>query len=192
MSAKIAYNPRMTRNNKIHNKSNDPDLETRLSEILDLLYSFYDQEIDMSLERVMRFLHQLGDPHLNLPPVVHVAGTNGKGSTIATLRSLLEGAGKTVHVMTSPHLIHPTERVRLAGQLISTRYLVDVLEECLRVNRTEPITFFEMFTAASFLAMSRTPADFVLLETGMGGRLDATNVIPDPICNIITLSLIHL
>ena len=176
----------MTRNNKIHNASNDPDLETRLSEILDLLYSFYDQEIDMSLERVMRFLHQLGDPHLNLPPVVHVAGTNGKGSTIATLRSLLEGAGKTVHVMTSPHLVHPTERVRLAGQLISTRYLVDVLEECLRVNRTEPITFFEMFTAASFLAMSRTPADFVLLETGMGGRLDATNVVPDPICNIIT------
>ena len=170
----------------LHNKSDDPKLEARLEEILTLLYSFYAQEIDMSLERVERFLHQLGDPHLNLPPVVHVAGTNGKGSTIATLRSLLESAGKTVHVMTSPHLVHPTERIRLAGNLISTRGLIDVLEECLAVNRSEPITFFEMLTAASFLAMSRTPADYVLLETGMGGRLDATNVIPDPICTIIT------
>jgi dihydrofolate synthase/folylpolyglutamate synthase len=176
----------MTHPYKIHNKSNDPDLETRLNEILTLLYSFYDQEIDMSLARVERFLHQLGDPHLNQPPVVHLAGTNGKGSTIATLRSLLESSGKTVHVMTSPHLVHPTERVRIAGQLISTLDLIDVLEECLRVNRAEPITFFEMLTAASFLAMSRTPADYVLLETGMGGRLDATNVIPEPICNIIT------
>lgn len=183
---KIAYNARMTHNLKIHNRSNDPDLETRLSEILDLLYSFYDHEIEMSLERVERFLHQLGDPHLNLPPVVHVAGTNGKGSTIATLRSLLESGGKTVHVMTSPHLVHPTERIRLAGHLISTIELINVLEECLRVNRSEAITFFEMLTAASFLAMARTPADYVLLETGMGGRLDATNVIPNPICNIIT------
>lgn len=140
----------------------------------------------MSLERVGRFLNQLGNPHLNLPPVIHVAGTNGKGSTIATLRSLLETSGKRVHVMTSPHLVHPTERIRLAGELISTQALVDVLEECLSVNRSEPITFFEMLTAASYLAMSRVPADFALLETGMGGRLDATNVVPDPVCTIIT------
>lgn len=171
---------------KIHNKSDDAALEKRLKDILTLLYSFYDQEIDMSLERVERFLAQLGNPHLNLPPVIHIAGTNGKGSTLATLRSLLEASGKTAHVMTSPHLVHPTERIRLAGELISTQYLVEVLEECLAVNREEPITFFEILTAASFLAMSRTPADYVLLETGMGGRLDATNVVPDPICTIIT------
>lgn len=140
----------------------------------------------MSLERVERFLAQLDNPHLKLPPVIHVAGTNGKGSTIATLRSLLEASDKKVHVYTSPHLVHPTERIRLEGELISTQGLVDVLEECLAINRKEPITFFEMFTAAAFLAMSRSPADYVLLETGMGGRLDATNVVPDPVCTIIT------
>lgn len=140
----------------------------------------------MSLERVERFLDQLGNPHLHLPPVVHVAGTNGKGSTIAILRSLLEANGKRVHTMTSPHLVHPTERIRLAGEPITTQALVDVLEECLAVNRSEPITFFEILTTASFLAMSRTPADYVLLETGMGGRLDATNVVPHPMCTIIT------
>lgn len=173
-------------NQPIHNKSDDPALEARLRDILTLLYSFYDTEIDMSLERVERFLKQLGSPHLKLPPVIHVAGTNGKGSTIATLRSLLEGDGKRVHVMTSPHLVHPTERIRLAGNFISTQELVDVLEECLAVNRSEPITFFEMLCAGSFLAMSRVPADYVLLETGMGGRLDATNVVPNPLLTIIT------
>jgi len=171
---------------KLHNKSDDPHIEARLEAILAELYSFYSQKIDMSLERVGRFLHQLGDPHLNLPPVVHVAGTNGKGSTLAMLRSLLENEGKRVHVMTSPHLVHPTERIRLAGELISSNYLIELLEECLAVNRNEPITFFEMFTAATYLAFSRIPADICLLETGMGGRLDASNVVPDPICTIIT------
>ncbi len=171
---------------QLHNKSNDPVLEARLEEILDLLYSFYATTIDMSLERVERFLNQLDNPHLKLPPVIHVAGTNGKGSTIACLRSLLEASGKRVHVVTSPHLVHPTERIRLAGELISTQALINVLEECLAVNRSEPITFFEMFMAASFLAMSCTPSDYVILETGMGGRLDATNVVPDPVCTIIT------
>ncbi|MEM9469922.1 MAG: folylpolyglutamate synthase/dihydrofolate synthase family protein [Pseudomonadota bacterium] len=171
---------------KLHNRSDNPETEKRLQEILGTLYSFYSQKIDMSLERVERFLHQLGDPHLKLPPVVHVAGTNGKGSTIAILRSLLEAHEKKVHVMTSPHLVHPTERVRLAAELISSDYLIELLEECLAVNRSEPITFFEMFTAATYLAFSRAEADICLLETGMGGRLDATNVIPDPICTIIT------
>lgn len=170
----------------LHNKSDDAALETRLQDILTLLYSFYDTEIDMSLERVERFLAQLDSPQLKLPPVIHVAGTNGKGSTIATLRSLLEASGKRVHTMTSPHLVHPTERIRLEGNLISTQELVDVLEECLAVNRSEPITFFEILCAASFLAMSRVPADYVLLETGMGGRLDATNVVPNPLLTIIT------
>jgi len=171
---------------KLHNRSTDDALEQRLTDILNELYGFYSQKIDMSLERVERFLHQLGDPHLNLPPVVHIAGTNGKGSTLATLRSLLEAQGKTVHVMTSPHLVHPTERIRIAGELISTEYLIALLEECLAVNRSEPITFFEIFTAATYLAFSRHKADICLLETGMGGRLDATNVVPNPICTIIT------
>ena len=171
---------------KLHNKSDNPEIEKRLSAILEELYGFYSQKIDMSLERVERFLHQLGDPHLNLPPVIHVAGTNGKGSTIAILQSLLENEGLRVHVMTSPHLVHPTERIRLAGELISSEYLIELLEECLAVNRSEPITFFEMFTAATYLAFARSDADICLLETGMGGRLDATNVIPNPICTIIT------
>lgn len=171
---------------KLHNKSSDAAVEAQLDSILAELYSFYSQKIDMSLERVGRFLHQLGDPHLNLPPVVHIAGTNGKGSTLAMLRSLLENEGKRVHVMSSPHLVHPTERIRLAGELITSEYLIELLEECLAVNRSEPITFFEMFTAATYLAFSRIPADICLLETGMGGRLDATNVVPDPICTIIT------
>jgi dihydrofolate synthase/folylpolyglutamate synthase len=171
---------------KLHNRSEDPALEARLSDLMDQMYTFYAQEIDMDLGRVERFLKQLGNPHLDLPPVIHVAGTNGKGSTIAALRRLFEASGKKVHVYTSPHLIHPTERIRLNGEPITTKALIDLLEECLAVNRSEPITFFEIFTAAFFLAAKRTPADIILLETGMGGRLDATNVIPDPACTIIT------
>ncbi len=166
--------------------SSDPAVEKRLADLLAQMYGFYHKDIDLSLDRVRRFLEKLGNPHLSLPKTIHVAGTNGKGSTIATLRSLLETAGCSVHVATSPHLVHPTERVRLAGKLISSEALVALLEECLAVNRDEPITFFEMFTAASFLAFARTPADFLLLETGMGGRLDATNVV-DPACSIITM-----
>lgn len=171
---------------KLHNKSADPAVEERLDNILQELYGFYSEEIDLSLDRVLRFLDKLGNPHLNLPPVIHVAGTNGKGSTIAALRSLLEEEGLRVHVMTSPHLVHPTERIRLAGELITSEYLIELLEECLGVNREEPITFFEIFTAATYLAFSRKAADICLLETGMGGRLDATNVVPNPICTIIT------
>ncbi len=166
--------------------SDDPAIEKRLNDLLEQMYGFYHTEIDLSLDRVTHFLAKLGNPHLHLPKTVHVAGTNGKGSTIATLRSLLETAGLTVHTATSPHLVHPTERIRLAGNLINSADLIAVLEECLSVNRDEPITFFEMFMAASFLAFSRTPADYLLLETGMGGRLDATNVVP-PVCTIITM-----
>lgn len=165
--------------------SDDPAVEQRLTDLLTQMYGFYYAEIDMSLDRVKRFLHRLGDPHLHLPRTVHVAGTNGKGSVIATLRSALETAGMTVHCATSPHLVHPTERIRLSGKLISSEALIALLEECLTVNRDEPITFFEMFMAASFLAFARTPADYLLLETGMGGRLDATNVVT-PACTVIT------
>ena len=171
---------------KLHNASDNPALEKRLDDILNSLYWFHSKEIDYSLERLKGFLEKLGNPHLNLPPVIHVAGTNGKGSTIATLRSLLEASDKSVHVYTSPHLVHPTERIRLNGAPITTQSLIDILEECIHVNNDAPITFFEIFTAAVFLIMSRHPADYVLLETGMGGRLDATNIIPNPICTIIT------
>lgn len=143
-------------------------------------------EIDLSLGRMTRLLNRLDDPHLKLPPVIHIAGTNGKGSTLAILRAILEASDKSVHVTTSPHLVHSTERIRLAGDLISSEMLVDILQECLDVNNGDPITYFEIFTAASFLAMSRVPADYCLVETGLGGQFDATNVMPNPICTIIT------
>ncbi len=157
-----------------------------MNTLLNQLGALHIKDIDLSLKRIENFLSQLGDPHLRLPPVIHIAGTNGKGSTIAALRALLEASDKVVHVVTSPHLMHPTERITVASKPITSEAFISVLEECLAVNRNDPITFFEMFIAASFLAMSRVKADYALLETGMGGRLDATNVIPNPICTIIT------
>jgi dihydrofolate synthase / folylpolyglutamate synthase len=131
-------------------------------------------------------LARLGNPERDLPPVVHVAGTNGKGSTIAFMRAMLEAAGYRVHVFTSPHLIRFNERVRLAGDLIGDAALSELLIECETVNMGQPITFFEITTAAAFLAFSRTPADVVLLETGLGGRLDATNVLERPALTVLT------
>lgn len=157
-----------------------------LQQLLQYLYTLHKTEIDLSLDRLPRLLHKMGDPHLKLPPVVHVAGTNGKGSTVATLRALLEETGHTVHVATSPHLVRPNERIRVAGTLIADDALYDVLQETVSINGGEPITFFEIFMAATYLAFSRVKADFTLLETGLGGRLDATNVVPNPVCTIIT------
>lgn len=144
--------------------------------------------IDLGLERILALLQWFDNPHLKLPPVVHVAGTNGKGSTIAFLRKILESAGYKVHVYTSPHLLHFNERIVLAGNIISNDELYTLTEECRLIAEKSkiPVTFFEGTTAAAFLAFSRTPADIVLLETGLGGRLDATNVIPNPILTIIT------
>jgi dihydrofolate synthase/folylpolyglutamate synthase len=137
-------------------------------------------------------LAALGTPQASLPPVIHVAGTNGKGSTVAFLRACLEAAGLRVHVYTSPHLVRFAERIRIAGKPITEEALVAVLEECEHVNAGAPMTFFEMTTAAAFLAFARTPADFVLLEVGLGGRFDATNVIPRPAVTAITpVSLDH-
>ena len=166
--------------------SHDPQVEARLTELLTHLYGFYHTEIELSLDRTYRFLGKLGNPHLRLPPVVHIAGTNGKGSTTATLRALLEAAGQSVHVYTSPHLVHATERIRLAGMPIGSQALIDVVTECIEINNGEPITFFEMFTCAAFLAFSRVSADWLLLETGMGGRLDTTNVVSNPVLTVIT------
>ena len=148
--------------------------------------------IDLSLDRVETLLERLGNPERQLPPIIHVAGTNGKGSLIAFLRAMLEAAGHRVHVYISPHLISFNERIRLAGKLIDNNALSNVLEECEKLNAGEPITYFEITTAAAFLAFSRTDADVVLLETGLGGRLDATNVIDSPALTIITpVSLDH-
>ncbi|MEL6336374.1 MAG: folylpolyglutamate synthase/dihydrofolate synthase family protein [Pseudomonadota bacterium] len=142
--------------------------------------------IDLTLDRVWRLLARMGDPHQALPPVVHIAGTNGKGSTLAMLRAGLEGGGARVHAYTSPHLVRFHERIRLAGELIEEPALMAVLEECEAANGPEPITYFEITTVAALVAMARTPADWTLLEVGLGGRLDATNVIDRPRLTIIT------
>ncbi|HEY1259374.1 MAG TPA: folylpolyglutamate synthase/dihydrofolate synthase family protein [Stellaceae bacterium] len=160
--------------------------------VLERLGRLHPKLIDLSLGRVERLLARLGNPQDRLPPVVHVAGTNGKGSTIATLRACLEAAGYRVHAYISPHLVRFHERIRLAGTLIAEDALLAVLEECERANNGEPITYFEITTAAAFLAFVRTPADFTLLETGLGGRLDATNVVKHPAATAITpISLDH-
>ena len=160
------------------------------------LLALHPKLIDLSLERMWRLLARLGDPQKRLPPVIHVAGTNGKGSTIAFMRAILEASGRSVHVYTSPHLVRFNERVRLGapggGRLVSDEELDATLAECERVNAGEPITVFEITTAAALLLFSRHPADILLLEVGLGGRLDATNVIDRPLASVITpVSLDH-
>ena len=160
--------------------------------ILTRLLALHPKIIDLSLDRMHRILSKLGNPERHLPPVIHVAGTNGKGSTQAFLRAMLEAAGLKVHAYTSPHLVKFHERIRVAGELISEPNLSALLEECEAANGGEPITFFEITTAAAFLAFSRTPADYLLLEVGLGGRLDATNVIAKPVaCCITSIGLDH-
>ncbi len=148
--------------------------------------------IDLTLDRVEVLLARLGDPHHRLPSVVHVAGTNGKGSVIAFLRAFLEAGGYRVHAYTSPHLVDFNERILLAGTPISDAELSAVLDECEDTNGGDPITFFEITTAAAFLACARAPADVLLLETGLGGRFDATNVIESPALTVLTpISIDH-
>ncbi|MEQ8897135.1 MAG: folylpolyglutamate synthase/dihydrofolate synthase family protein [Roseovarius sp.] len=154
--------------------------------ILERMMSLHPKIIDLTLDRVWRLLDRLGNPQNALPPVIHIAGTNGKGSTLAMIRAGLEGAGKRVHAYTSPHLARFHERIYLAGSLISEPDLTAVLDECYAANGDEPITYFEITTCAALLAMSRAPADYTLLEVGLGGRLDATNVIGQPALTVIT------
>ena len=150
------------------------------------------QPIKLGLERILLLLERLGNPQEKLPPVIHVAGTNGKGSTIAFMRAILEAAGYRVHMYTSPHLLHFNERIVLAGTMIEDGYLQQIMEECRHAAYNLPVTFFEGTTAGAFLAFSRIPADIVLLETGLGGRLDATNSITHPIVTVLTpISLDH-
>lgn len=154
--------------------------------ILARMMALHPKIIDLTLDRVWRLLAALGNPQDHLPPVIHVAGTNGKGSTQAMIRAGMEAAGKVVHAYTSPHLARFHERIRVAGTLISEEALSALLDECYAANGGEPITFFEITTCAAFLAFSRTPADYLLLEVGLGGRLDATNVIARPALTVIT------
>jgi dihydrofolate synthase / folylpolyglutamate synthase len=148
--------------------------------------------IDLTLDRVIRLLAALGHPETRLPPVIHIAGTNGKGSTQAMIRAGLEATGLKVHAYTSPHLARFHERIRLAGALIGEAELSALLDECITANGPDAITFFEATTCAALLAFSRVPADYTLLEVGLGGRLDATNVVETPALTIITpVSLDH-
>ncbi|WP_144430574.1 bifunctional folylpolyglutamate synthase/dihydrofolate synthase [Jannaschia donghaensis] len=147
--------------------------------------------IDLVLDRVHRLLDALDHPEARLPPVIHIAGTNGKGSTQAMLRAGLEAAGDRVHAYTSPHLARFHERIRLAGHLIAEEDLADLLAECEAANGGAPITFFEITTCAAFLAFARTPADWTLLEVGLGGRLDATNVVTPRLSIITPVSMDH-
>src|SRR5690242_16191473 len=163
---------------------------TPFDAILARLLALHPKRIDLSLGRMWRILDALGHPERSIPPVIHVAGTNGKGSTIAFMRAILEAAGKTAHVYTSPNLVRMNERFRLGapggGKLVGDAELADTLAECERSNGGAPITVFEIETAAAFLMFARHPADVLLLEVGLGGRLDATNVIERPLVSVIT------
>ncbi|HKD31155.1 MAG TPA: folylpolyglutamate synthase/dihydrofolate synthase family protein [Xanthobacteraceae bacterium] len=165
--------------------------------ILARLLALHPKRIDLSLDRMWHVLDRLGHPEKSLPPIIHVAGTNGKGSTIAFMRAMLEAAGARVHVYTSPNLVHLNERFRLGraggGVLVSDADLADALETCERANGDAPITVFEIETAAAFVLFANHPADAVLLEVGLGGRLDATNVVPQPLASVITpISIDHV
>jgi dihydrofolate synthase/folylpolyglutamate synthase len=164
----------------------------RTDAIIDRLHALYPKLIDLSLDRVQRLLAQLGHPERALPPVIHVAGTNGKGSTCAFLRAIGEAAGLRVHVTISPHLVELRERFRIAGELVSDETLAATLEEVEAVNEGGAITVFEALVAAGLLLFARTPADLCVVEVGLGGRFDATNVFDQPAaCAITSISLDH-
>ena len=154
--------------------------------ILERMMALHPKIIDLTLDRMTHLLNALGNPENDMPPVIHVAGTNGKGSTQAMIRAGLEAMGKSVHAYTSPHLARFHERIRLAGTLIAEDALTAVLDECYAANDGGNITYFEITTAAALLAFARTPADYTLLEVGLGGRLDATNVVDRPLMTVIT------
>lgn len=160
--------------------------ESEINKLLEI----HPKGFDLSLGRVSELLEKLGKPHLNIPPTFHVAGTNGKGSTSAFLRALLEAAKKTVHVHTSPHLVNWHERYRLGspdgGRFVSDDQLEDAVKRAAQANHGKPITVFEIMSAVAFLLFSENDADYSVLEVGLGGRFDATNVIPSPLVSIIT------
>ena len=155
-------------------------------QLIERLSKYHPKVIDLSLNRIERLLNLLGNPENKLPPVIHIAGTNGKGSTLAFMRAISEAAGLNVHTYTSPHLVKFNERIRINGNIIEDKTLLGLVEEVEAINGSAPITFFEVTTAVALLAFHRTPADLVLLETGLGGRLDATNVIKRPAVTVLS------
>ncbi|MBT5914285.1 bifunctional folylpolyglutamate synthase/dihydrofolate synthase [Rhodospirillaceae bacterium] len=160
--------------------------------LIERLERLHPKIIDLSLDRLNNLLNALDNPQKRLPPIIHVAGTNGKGSTIAILRSIQNAAGLSIHAYTSPHLVHLNERFIIAGKEITEKSLIQTLTECENANAGAEITFFEIITAAGLLAFSKIKADLLLLEVGLGGRFDATNVVSNPILSIITpISLDH-
>ncbi len=166
---------------------------SRAEAIVERLHALHPKLIDLSLGRMERALAMLGHPERRLPPVIHVAGTNGKGSTCAFIRAIAEAAGQRVHVYTSPHLVHFHERVRLAGALVTDEALSAALEEVETLNKGEPITVFEITTAVALLLFSRVPADLLVLEVGLGGVYDATNVVAQPAATAIaSISMDHM
>jgi dihydrofolate synthase/folylpolyglutamate synthase len=165
---------------------------SRIEGVVERLHGLHPRLIDLSLDRLLALLEKLGNPHLHLPPVIHVAGTNGKGSTCAFLRAIAEAAGLRVHVYTSPHLVRFNERIRLAGKLVGDDALAAALEHVEQVNAGAPITVFEVITAVAFHLFASVSADLCVLEVGLGGRGDATNVITRPAaCAITSISLDH-
>jgi dihydrofolate synthase/folylpolyglutamate synthase len=164
-----------------------------LGDVIARLSALHPKRIDLGLDRMHRLLARLQNPEKNLPPVIHVAGTNGKGSTVAYLRAILEKAGLRVHTFTSPYLVRINECFRLAGKLVGDDELRAAFEECEAANAGEPLTFFEAETAAAFRLFAQHPADVLLLEVGLGGRLDSTNVIEAPLASVITpISMDHM
>ena len=157
-----------------------------MDEILKRLELLHPKIIDLKLDRVKRLLRKLGNPEKSIPPVIHVAGTNGKGSTIAMIKAGLQRSGLRTHAYTSPHLVSFNERIEIGDKRINEDALKEVLNECEKINNSKPITFFEITTCAAFLAFSRVSADYTLLEVGLGGEFDATNVVQNPVASIIT------
>jgi dihydrofolate synthase/folylpolyglutamate synthase len=167
-------------------------MSSRIEGIVARLHGLHPRLIDLSLDRLRDLLVKLGHPERRLPPVVHVAGTNGKGSTCAFIRAMAEAAGQRAHVYTSPHLVRFNERIRIAGELVSDEALAAALEHVEQVNAGAAITVFEVITAVAFHLFAQTPADLCVLEVGLGGRGDATNVIDRPAaCAITSISLDH-
>ena len=165
---------------------------TPLQDVVARLSALHPKRIDLSLERMHRLLERLDHPEQKLPPVIHVAGTNGKGSTVAYLRAILQAAGLKVHAYTSPYLVRLNESFRIGGSLVSDDDLTRALAYCEHINAGAPITFFEAKTAAAFHLFAQHPADVLLLEVGLGGRLDSTNVIEAPLASVIApISMDH-
>lgn len=177
--------------NELQREPGASSARLKVSAALERLHKLYPRMIDLKIDRLERLLGDLGSPEKHLPPVIHVAGTNGKGSVCAIARAVAEAAGLRAHVFTSPHLVRFNERFRLAGKLVSDGQLAEALDAIEAANKSNQITVFEAITATAFWLFARTPADLCIIEVGLGGRMDATNVVSPAACAITSISLDH-